>query len=47
MTLFDCIHTENLALVACVQDRQVGFHENTKLSLVKQNLISNQSALQG
>ena len=47
MIIFDCIHTENLSLVACVQDRQVDFHGNTKLSSLKQNLASNQLILQG
>jgi hypothetical protein len=47
MILFDYIHTGNLSLVVSVQDKQVGFHENTKLSLVKLNLASKQSVLQG
>ena len=42
MILFDCTHTENPSLVVFEQDRQVGFHENTRLSLVKLNLVLKQ-----
>ena len=47
MILFDCIRTENLFLAVFEQGTQVGFHENTKLSLVNLNLVLNQRVLLG